>query len=208
MRVISAAASFVLGAAVLVACTERNVVTAPAGAGAVAADFTNGPPSPGESGILRFNDLWAEVLADPEAGYKSIHGFESSVDDVCKGLGIFDEASFQVKTLHADEVNSLLVDRGQAVQVFAFIPGRICLTLRGVTPVARGTVNWRRTDNNFTETGTEGGRADSFGWAAEGVLDATAGGRVHYNAELRLVINPQTEEATVTVRKIRLTPAQ
>lgn len=194
-----------LGCLVTLACSDQAPELPAAGPGP-AFDFTNGPESPGESGIFRFNDLWIEVIVDPGGGYKSIHGLVNSVDELCTGLGELNEASFQVKTLHADEVHALLVDREQAVQVFAFIPGPICATLRAVTPVARGTANWRRTDNNFTATGTEGGRANAFGSTAQGVLDATAGGRLRYSAELLLLINPQTEELTVAAANVRLTP--
>lgn len=193
-----------LGAATL-ACSDRAPQPLAAGP-APAFDFTNGPESPGESGIFRFDDLWIEVIVDAAGGYKSIHGLVNSVDELCTGLGELNEVSFQVKTLHADEVHALLVDREQAVQVFAFIPGGICATLRGVTPIARGTANWRRTDNNFTATGTEGGRANAFGSTAQGVLAATAGGQLRYSAELLLLINPKTEELTVAARNVRLTP--
>jgi hypothetical protein len=193
-----------LGAAVTLACSDR--APQPLVGPRPAFDFTNGPASPGESGILRFNDLWLEVISDPVAGFKTIHGLPGSVDDFCDGLGAIDEASIQVKTQSAGEVNSLVFNHAQDVQVFAYIPGRICLTLRGVTPVARGTVNWRRTDNNLTPTGTEGGRADSFGFTSEGTLDAAGGGQVRYSDELRLVINPRTNELSVKVSNIGLTP--
>jgi len=40
----------------------------------------------------------------------------------------------------------------------------------------RGTAAFRRNDNNFTPTGTEGGRANSFGWTSQGVLEEVATG--------------------------------
>ncbi|HEV8509438.1 MAG TPA: hypothetical protein VGQ48_03195, partial [Gemmatimonadales bacterium] len=188
--------------ALMLACSDRAPLPLAAGPGP-AFDFTNGPESPGESGILRFNDLWIEGIADPEAGYRAIHGLVS-LDDFCNAIGGLNEVSLQVKTLHADEVNALVVEREQPVQVFAFVPGPICTVLRGVTPIASGTVRWRRTDNNFTATGSEGGRANAFGQRAEGVVNATAGGTLHYMAQILLLVDPKTEELTFKTRKVML----
>ncbi len=67
----------------------------------------------------------------------------------------------------------------------------------------RGTAAFRRSDNNFTPTGTEGGRANSFGWTSQGVLEVVAtGGLVNYHEAVRVEIDPQTGAEFVLVSRI------
>lgn len=60
--------------------------------------------------------------------------------------------------------------------------GDFCEDFSGAPVLYSGTAALHRTDNNFTSTGSEGGRADSFGWMAHGVLDDLVnGGEVQYS---------------------------
>jgi hypothetical protein len=204
MRSLRLAAPLV-AAALALSCTEQ---TAPPEAAPysppIAFDFINGPASPGNSGIFRYQDVVFEVAVDESAGLVSLHGLVNTVADLCAGLGEFDLMDIQLKPHSADEVNSLIVDRESPVQIFALpAEGVSCESLSGAPVLYSGTVTFRETDNNETPTGTEGGRANSFGWTSRGVLDDLVnGGQVRYSEEVRFVINPQTEEFRVLVSNI------
>jgi hypothetical protein len=194
--------------AVLVSCTERTAPTDTAPTTPpVVDDFINGPASPGNSGIFRFQDVVVEATFDFNAGLVSVHGLLNTVADLCADLGEFDLMDLQLKPHSADEVNSLIVDRESPVQILAIPPEGLgesfCADFSGAPVLYSGTAAFRETDNNETETGTEGGRANSFGWTSQGVLDDLVnGGQVRYSEEVRILINPQTEEFTVPVSNI------
>jgi len=199
----------ILAVVLVLSCTER---TAPPDAAPpappVSFDFLNGPDSPGNSGIFRFQDVIFEITFDFNAGLVSVHGLTNSIADACNDLGEFDLMDIQLKPHSREEVNSLIVDRESPVQILA-IPAEglgesFCSDFSGVPVLYSGTVAFRETDNNETPTGTEGGRANSFGWRAQGVLDDLVnGGQVHYNEELRFIISPR-DEFKVAVSTIRV----
>jgi hypothetical protein len=205
MRSLHGAAPIIAVVSVL-SCTER---TAPPDAAPPSFDFINGPESPGNSGIFRSQDVVLEIAFDFDAGLVSVHGLTNSIADACNDLGEFDLMDIQLKPHSRDEVNSLIVDRESPVQILA-IPAEglgesFCSDFSGAPVLYSGTVAFRETDNNETPTGTEGGRANSFGWRAQGVVDDLRnGGQVHYSETVRFVINPQTEEFKVAVSKITI----
>jgi hypothetical protein len=209
MRSLRLAAPLVT-AALAVSCTER---TGPSDVARptppVSYDFINGPGSPGNSGIFRYQDnYFFGVFVDESSGLITIQGLENTVADLCAGLGEFALVDFQLKPQNAGEVNSLLVALSSPVQILALpaeSSGDFCEDFSGAPVLYSGTVALHRTDNNFTETGSEGGRADSFGWSAHGVLDDLVnGGEVQYSETLRALINPQTGELRVLVANIRV----
>lgn len=205
MRPLHYAAPIVV-AALAVSCMES---TEPSGRDSrLMFDFTNGPASPGNSGIFRFQGGWFSIVVDPNAGLISIVGLQNTIADFCSGAGQFDLMDFQVKPGSAGEVNSLILDGNAPVQIVALAPPS-CAGLSGAPVLYRGTAAYHRTDNNFTEMGTEGGRANSFGHTAQGVLDDLVhGGHVNYSEEIRFVIHPRTEEVTIPVSKITVTPTR
>jgi hypothetical protein len=199
----------IIAVVLVLSCTDQ---TAPPDAAPpappVSFDFLNGPDSPGNSGIFRFQDVVFEVTFDFKAGLISVHALTNSIADLCNDLGEFDLSDIQLKPHSREEVNSLIVDRESPVQILAFPPGGLgesfCSDFSGAPVLYSGTVAFRETDNNETATGTEGGRANSFGWRAQGVLDDLVnGGQVHYNEEVRFIISPR-DEFKVAVSKIRV----
>jgi hypothetical protein len=194
----------ILAVAVLGACAES---TDPSADGSrLVFDFTNGPASPGNSGIFRSQGGFFSVVVDPRAGLISFVGLQNTIADFCNDAGEFDLMDFQVKPHSAGEVSSLILDGDAAVQIVALAPPT-CANLSGAPVLYSGTAAYRRTDNNFTETGTEGGRANSFGHTAQGVLDDLVhGGHVNFSEAVRFVIDPITENVSVLVSKITLTP--
>ena len=85
-------------------------------------------------------------------------GWPHSVADFCDFVGTGGSADHQSKPHNAGEVNSLIVDRDATVKVFVVGPNdRLCINMRDATPRYQGTGSLLRTDNNLTESGTEGG---------------------------------------------------
>jgi len=104
-------------------------------------------------------------------------------------------------------VNSLITMRDAPVQILAAPaePQDFCGDLSGAPVLYSGTASLQRTDNNLTETGTEGGRANSFGWTAQGVVTDASGEAVHFNGVVRLLISPKDEFREV-VSRVTLNP--
>jgi hypothetical protein len=178
-------------------CTERTAPTdGIPGSLTASFSFINGPGSPGNSGLFRFEQFYFEVGIDERSRLVSIHGLQSTVADMCGGLGESHLADHQFKPHNAGELNSLIVDRTSPVQILELPaePGDFCEDLSGAPVLYRGTAAFRRLDNNLTSTGLEGRRANTWGWTVEGVLDDLVhGGQVRYDEEARFVISPQDE---------------
>jgi hypothetical protein len=139
----------IIAAVLALSCTER---TAPPDAAPpappVSFDFLNGPDSPGNSGIFRFQDVVFEIAVDESAGLVSLHGLLNTVADLCADLGEFDLMDLQLKPHSAEEVNSLIVDRESPVQILALpAEGVSCESLSGAPVLYSGTATFRETDN-------------------------------------------------------------
>jgi hypothetical protein len=158
----------------------------------------------GRSSIIRFQDEFVIITRHDEAGLISITGWPGSVADLCNGVGTGDLMDFQVKPHSEAELNAMISNRNASVQILGLEPDKLlCRDLQNAPVLYQGTAALRRTDNNFTESGTEGGRANSFGWGINGVLeDLVNGGQVHYTEEVRVVSNPQTGEFQDVVVRI------
>jgi len=190
-----------LVAALVGACDEANAPDP-----ATSFDLSNGPANPGHSGLFRIQQEFLTATRDDAAGLVSLIGWTHSVADFCDAIGTLNLVDAQLRPHDAGEINSLMVDREAPVQIYSVGPtDRLCLNLRGATPLYQGTARFQRTDNNFTETGTEGGRANSFGWTADGILRNTlTGAQVQYHETVRIVSNPQTDEFVDRVVSIRV----
>ncbi len=185
---------------VVTACSADPAAVEPESLPAAAAR----PATPQEAGIFRFEDFLFLITRDEEAGLISIQGLRNTVAELCADLGDLDLAQFQLKLHNAGEVNALLYDRESPVRILALEPGQLlCRDLLDAPVLYRGTAALRRTDNNFTPSGTDGGRANSFGWSAQGTLEeVSTGRRVNYQEVVRIEIDPQTEEQRVLVSRI------
>jgi hypothetical protein len=182
-------------AAMLGSCTHS---TAPRDDRTTSFGFINGPESPGNSGIFRFNDTYADLIFDFDAGLLAIIGLNTTVAEFCAGAeDPFDPADFQVKPHQLGEVNSLIISKSTTIQILpipAESEGDFCADFADQPVLYSGTGSIVRTDNNFTATGTNGGRANSFGFATQGTLqDLVNGGQVQFSGILRLLITPDDE---------------
>lgn len=182
----------VVTTALLVSCTDQlgpsDVPPPPA------LQALSGAAAP-SSGIVRFQAEFFTIAVDSKNQLISFTGLESSLADLCAGLGQFSIMNFQLKPHDAGQINSHIVDRLAPVQVVAEPAGitdDLCAGGIGNAPVLyRGTVNFKRTDNLFGDPATVG-KAASVGWTSEGmVTDVVHGGQVHYNEEVRLGISTQ-----------------
>jgi hypothetical protein len=144
------------------------------------------------------------ITRHDEAGLISITGWPGSIADLCNSVGTGDLMDFQVKPHSEAEVNAMISNRDATVQILALEPDqRLCRDLQNAPVLYQGTAALRRTDNNFTEFGTEGGRANSFGWRVNGLLeDLVNGGHVQYTEQVRIVSDPQTGESREVVLSI------
>lgn len=182
-------------AAILTSC---NSSTAPRGDRPTSFGFTNGPESPGNSGIFRFEDAFAALIFDFDAGLLAVIGLNTTIAEFCEGAeDPFSLADVQIKPHEHGEVNSLIVSKSTPIQIVA-IPeeseGDFCADFADQPVLYSGTGSVQRTDNNLTETGTEGGRANSFGFSSQGTLeDLVNGGEVQFSGILRLLITPDDE---------------
>jgi hypothetical protein len=162
------------------------------------------PAQAGSAALFRFEDLVFQVTRDEEHGLISVNGLRNTVAEFCADLGDLELMQFQIKLHSAGEANALIVDHESPVQILALGPDQfLCRDLQEAPVLYRGTAAFRRLDNNFTPTGTDGGRADSFGWSAQGVLEEVATGRqVRYEERTQNVINPQTGDEQTLVARI------
>jgi|tagenome__1003787_1003787.scaffolds.fasta_scaffold20781292_2 hypothetical protein len=170
-------------------CTERT-----AAGPDTPAEFGTAPSSPGQSGIFRFQDTYIDAIGDGKAGLIAVIGIVSSIQDFCGGLNNVNLAEFQLKPHQLGEVTALITMRNATIQVLALpavSQGDFCLDFAGQPVLYRGTGSVVRNDNNFTPTGTDGGRADAFGLSASGRLtDLVHGGTVQFSGDYRLLITP------------------
>jgi hypothetical protein len=204
--------SQLIGLAALVSCTDRPGPTdaeQPTSFG-----FINGPAEPGKdgiSGIFRVRDLFFVGIFDFSTGLAAFIGIESTIADLCDedevDAGEIKFADIQVKSHELGEVNSLILARDAAVQILAipedFQGEDLCADFAGEPVLYSGTGSIQRTDNNLTESGTEGGRANSFGWTSQGQVTDASGNRLRYNGEVRLLVSPN-DEFKVIVSKLRV----
>jgi hypothetical protein len=158
------------------------------------------------AGIFRFQDEFVIITRHDEAGLITITGWPNSVADLCNEVGDGDLMDFQEKPHTAGEVNAMISNRDVSVQILALGPDdRLCRDLQQAPVLYAGTGALRRTDNNFTETGTEGGRGNSFGWHINGVLTSQLSGeQVRYTESVRIVGNPQTGEFKEVVLSVAI----
>jgi hypothetical protein len=161
------------------------------------AEFGTAPSSPGHSGIFRFQDTYIDAIGDGKAGLIAVIGIVSSIQAFCDGLEDFNLADVQLKPHELGEVSSRINMKDATIQVLALpavSQGDFCLDFAGQPVLYRGTGSVQRTDNNFTPTGTNGGRADSFGLSTTGRLtDLVHGGTVQFSGSYRLLITPDDQ---------------
>ncbi len=196
----------VAAAALSLACGEHTVPTA-ADAAPPSFDFLNGPTSPGNSGLFRVQSADFFISIHQEAGLITVHGLQNSFADLCAGLGALDLVDFQLKPQTAGEIQALITNASSSVQIVPLVPPT-CAGLSAAPVLYRGTASLQNTDNNFTPTGTEGQRANSFGWVSLGVLDdLTNGGQVRYQEVVRRLVSPSGYFA-IAASRLDLSPVQ
>lgn len=205
MRTIRITCSTLLGAVLLVGCTEQNVPTASTDALPTPAfNFLNGPAAPGPI-IVRFQDQFVTFYSDFDRGLTAIHGVD--IVALCAGDPFFFElVDIQDVTnpTEAAAVNELFQGDDLTTSVWAFtLVGFSCAPFVATIPLATGTADLTSTDNDFFAfLRDEPARANAFGFTAQGRLNLTSGGTAHFNGEFRAVFKPG--ESFRAVSKINL----
>lgn len=182
------------------ACAALGLACADHDASRPAFDFMNGPASPGNSGVFRIaaTDFFFSVHAD--AGLIVIHGLQNTMAHLCMGVGELDLVDLQLKVHSAGEIQALITNRTSSVQILPLAP-LTCAGLSAAPVLYRGTASLVNTDNDFTPTGTDGQRANSFGWVSHGDLDDLIhGGRVRFREEVRRLVSPSDTFAALVSR--------
>ncbi|MFL5494993.1 MAG: hypothetical protein ACJ8DC_11480 [Gemmatimonadales bacterium] len=133
---------------------------------------------------------------DAERGLVAIHIARDGFAFCGEPFTIFHPGQFQdvLNQANADLIHELFRSDGVFVSVYTWAGQDIletdeilCEFLLGGTPLARGTAHLVNTDSNLLAVP---GRADGFGFTAEGTLELTSGGSAHYNAFARSVFLP------------------
>jgi len=169
-------------------------------------NYSNGPGTPGQSGVIRFGDFVGFFVVDPEHGLLSIHSTSTPLAQICTGtppvvdildIQLVEAASGLHAVFQGDEHNVLIYPVLDPAATFD------CSVLVNLPLLAAGQVRLIRTDNDLLAGGQPG--ADAFGWQATGVLtDLQNGGTLHYNEIVRPLVKPFTTEVQELVVNIDL----
>jgi hypothetical protein len=175
-----------------VACTDGPTASGPVPSGLTVSKLS----APDASGplVVRFTSAYVLIATfDLADGLLAIHGPRNAFLFCGESPTMFHPAQFQDVMSPADQdlVNELF--RTEAfVTIYPWegqdIEADLCGFLLGTPKIATGTAHLLRTDNNLF--GAVSGRANAFGYRAEGILDLTGGGKAHYNAISRAVATP------------------
>lgn len=201
-------AAFALG------CAAEEAALEPDQALGSVFDFTNRPAAAGPF-VMRRADQFVWVGIDPARGLLSINGL-GTIDPAssvfCTGTGSLDVWSLQEVVLElggdAPTVRGLLLGRENTQHVYgdvlAFLSEPDMCAAVQLPRLAQGRGNFRVTDNDLFGGGPGG---NSFGWAAEGILDDLVnGGQVHYTEEQRAVWLPDGTFKGFVMENILLNP--
>jgi hypothetical protein len=170
-------------------------------------NYSNGPGTPGQSGVIRFGDFVGIFVVDPEHGLLSIHSTSTPLAQICTGtppvVDILEiqllEAASGLHALFQGDEHNVLIYPVPTFPVATFD----CSVLVSLPLLAAGQVRLIRTDNDLTAGGQPG--ANAFGWQATGVLtDLQNGGTLHYNEIVRPLITPFSTEIQELVVNIDL----
>jgi hypothetical protein len=176
-----------------VACTDGPTASGPAAPG-TALSLAGAPAASGPL-VIRFEGGYAIMVSfDLADGMLAVYIARDGFVGCGESFTVFRPAQYQdvSNPLIQDLVNELF--RADAfVTVYPWegqdIETDPCGFLLDTPKIATGTARLLRTDNNLF--GAVSGRANAFGYTAEGILDLTGGGKAHYNAISRAVATPE-----------------
>lgn len=214
MRTFVLTVTFLVMAALVVGCSERNMPTeASQVLPGPAFDFTNGPSELHTTRLflLRFKSHFGYYAIDFENQLLAFHSTDNA-DQFCgQAVTAYDLADRQGVFNPADEtlIMDLLLASEHFVKVYdwaGLMPDPIDCTYLDLNLLAEGTARFQLTDNDFLAfLRTEPLRANAAGFTSEGTLNLTGGGQTHYNAAQRVVFFPPDNVPEFT-GKINLTP--
>ena len=197
MRSSASLLALALASVSAVACSEPGPTgSSPVspGSGTVLA-VSNAPDASGPIVIRSVSGFFPFLVFDAKHALVAIHIARDGFGFCGEPFTLFHPAQFQdvLTPANADLIQELFRNDGVFVTIYAWAGQDIlvdddvlCDFLAG-TPIARGTAHLLNTDNDLLGVP---GRADAFGFTAQGTVDLTAGGTAHYNAFARWVYFP------------------
>ncbi len=184
MRTIRITCSTLLGAVLLVGCTEQNVPTASTDALPTPAFNWLNNPDNGNFRISRFEDAFAACWTDPRTGLRACHAtipLGGGTEPDCGLQELGDPADFQQVIIDAD-----------AFRIMTNSVGELFITIRDLTTagdcfgaalVAEGSGTMRYTDNDTF--GSVVNNTNAWGFMARGNLTTTGGAPAKYSGHAR-----------------------
>jgi len=138
-----------------------------------------GPPA--SAGIIMRGETAVGLTwVDVDAGLRVVIG--ADMDEYCAGIVNFDLVDFQNGTLPSGRIVSLMKGGNLQTTVWDFLEFD-CSLFTSVSPIASGTSRLMGVDNDLQ--GTVVRNTNSWGWMAQGMLDAADGGRAQFNGFVR-----------------------
>lgn len=151
--------------------------------------FLNGPESPGNSGVYRFQDVFVVVTTDPARDVFAVH---AQADDLslCGGDSGFELSDIQFVE-NQETVIRMLLKLDDAPIFLYRLSDQEPDFCRFLTEnwVYQGTHSLVQTDNNLDAFLNNTG-ANSFGWSARGTVYDRDGNRCRYHEHQNAVWSP------------------
>lgn len=164
-------------------------------------NFTNGPTTPGQSGIIRFGETNGFFIVDVARGLMAFHGLDVTLAEFCEGERNPDVWDWQLDLIPTGAAPWLMTLPDHHVWIYpASPPG--CEFWASLPLIASGRTRLMRTDNDLFDAGPG---ANAFGYSATGVLeDAETGAPLRYLETWRVVTPPSGICCAELVASIKL----
>lgn len=151
--------------------------------------FLNGPESPGNSGVFRFQDVFVVITTDPDRDVFAVH---AQADDLflCGGDSDFELSDIQFVENQETFIRMLL--KLEDAPIFLYRnsdPEPDLCKFLNENWLYNGTHSLVQTDNNLDAFLNDRG-ANSFGWAARGTVYDKEGNRCKYHEHQNAVWSP------------------
>jgi hypothetical protein len=192
----------------LVSCSDDVGYQPPVDDTPVSLDnFTNGPDSPGNSGVFRFDDgVLIATTTDPARDLVAYHVFAED------WIGCGGGSGFPLADVQGVETpNGVIHLVGRYYDIPVYIHRLSDVPVGGTQEefcdflandwLYRGTHDLIYTDSDFLGTANA---VASYGWRAHGTVFDPAGEQFHYTEAQRALFDTQTFETTWVVENIRV----
>jgi hypothetical protein len=190
--------AILVGAALIIGCTEQNAPTEPQDA--LTNPTFNFSNAPDFSGIVTRGEHTTLVTwIDPEKGWRV--GIGADPTEIC--VGIFDYELRQVQNVNLQDERIKRLSHGDDMYTTVWdFTAFDCTRFLTEDPLASGVSDVRNTDNDLDGIQSGENHANAWGWSAHGILTRPSGASVMFNAHFRGMYN--THGGRKTTAKIDL----